>query len=242
MKTIKSILFGLLIAVSFTSCINSTTVHPSKNVTTLDKFISDYDGLEVSSAFTVDVQYSPTNESIEIEANENLHQYIEVEKVNGLLRIRLQNGVGISGNSTLKAHIVSNDILDYYSASGASIIMLKDPLTADGVTINLSGASHFNGTITAGSIDTHIDGASNANLKGSTESLDAHLSGASTIGDYDLVVRDAEIYLSGASQANLTINGTIDIAASGASTLRYKGTGSITAIDVSGASQVIKVD
>ena len=80
-------------------------------------------------------------------------------------------------------------------------------------------------------------------MQGSTESLSLDATGASTLSDFDMVVQDkANIRLSGASNANLTINGTIDISASGASNLRYKGTGSITDIDLSGASQVIKVD
>lgn len=242
MKTSKLILFSLLLMAMISSCLNTTRVSPSRNVTTLNKSISDYKGLEISSAFTVDVQYSPTDESIEIEANENLHQYIEVEKVNDLLRIRIQNGVNISGNSTLRAHIITNDVLDYFSASGASIITLTDPLAADEVTINLSGASNFIGSVTSNSINAYIEGASNANLDGSTESLFANVSGASTIRDYDMVVNDATIQLSGASQGSLTINGAIDVTASGASILRYKGTGSITDINVSGASQVIKVN
>ena len=243
MKTIRTIIIGVSLAVVLNSCINTTSVHPSQNITTLDKSIVDYDGLEVSSAFTVDVEYSTTDESIEIEANDNLHQYIEVEKVNNLLRIKIQNGVSIRGNATLKVHIVTNDVLNYFAASGASTISLTGYISSDDVTISLSGASKFNGTINSNTLDIDLSGASNADLQGSTESLSLDATGASTLSDFDMVVQDkANIRLSGASNANLTINGTIDVSASGASNLRYKGTGSITDIDLSGASQVIKVD
>lgn len=243
MNTLKSILLSLLITASITSCFNNTTVHPSNNITILNKEISDYEGIDVSSAFVVDVEYSSTDESIEIEANDNLHQYIEVEKVNNLLRIKIQNGVSIRGNATLKVHIVTNDVLNYFAASGASTISLTDDISSDDVTISLSGASKFNGTINSNTLDIDLSGASNADLQGSTESLSLDATGASTLSDFDMVVQDkANIRLSGASNANLTINGTIDVSASGASNLRYKGTGSITDIDLSGASQVIKVD
>ncbi|MCB0494946.1 MAG: DUF2807 domain-containing protein [Cyclobacteriaceae bacterium] len=242
MKTLKTTAIGLLVGFVLTSCLNSTTVHPSKNVTTLSKSVSGYEGLEISSAFTVDVQYSSTDESIEIEANENLHQYIEVEKVNNLLRIRIKSGININGNSTLKAHIVTNNMLDYFSASGASRITLSDPVSADQVTLSLSGASQFNGSITANSLDGQISGASNVNFEGNVESLDLNVSGASTVSDYDMIIQDAVIQLSGASQVSLTINKTLDISASGASVLRYKGKAAITDIDVSSSSQVIKVD
>ena len=56
--------------------------------------------------------------------------------------------------------------------------------------------------------------------------------------DYDLIVDYLNIELSGASEAFLLINETIDINASGASVLNYKGNAVVNNQKLSGSSEV----
>jgi hypothetical protein len=65
-------------------------VKPSGAITTRNEAFEDYDMIEASHAFQVYVNFSDTEESIEIEANDNLHQYIEVKKINNVLHIGLK--------------------------------------------------------------------------------------------------------------------------------------------------------
>jgi len=244
MKTIsiKSSIILIGLSMLFTACFNFTTIIPSSSVTTQEHSISNYSGVEVSYAFNVDVQFSATEERIEVEVNENLHPYVEVEKVNNNLRIKFKNGFHVKGNPTLKVHIITNKYVDYYAASGASRIVLSDSLFADDVTVSLSGASFFAGTISSNTLSTFIEGASKATLSGKTNSLRATISGASLLKNYDMETEHANLDLSGASQANLTVNSSIDLSASGASVLKYQGGASIDHLNLSGASQIIKMD
>ena len=61
------------------------------------------------------------------------------------------------------------------------------------------------------------------------------------IKDYGLETDHLNAELSGASNVSLTINEEIDIEASGASILKYKGNAVITNQDLSGASSVKKM-
>jgi len=191
-------LIGL--SISFSACQEINAIVPSATVTTQEKFIENYTSLDVSTAFTVDVQFSDTDERIEVEVNENLHPYVVVEKANNTLRIKLKNSIHVSGNSTLKVHIITKNHIAYYDASGASRIILIDSLIIDDAMINLSGASTFSGTITANSLTAFIDGASIATLSGTINSLSAHLSGASILRDFDMITQHVNLDLSGASQ------------------------------------------
>ena len=241
-QTTKLLMMLIGLSISFSACKEINIILPSETVTTQEKFVQNYSGLEVSTAFTVDVQFSDTDERIEVEANENLHPFIVVEKVNNTLRIKLKKGIQVRGNSTLKIHIVTKNNKDYYAASGASHIILMDSLLSDNVTISLSGASTFSGTISVNSLSAFIDGASSASLSGTTSSLSAHLSGASTLRDFDMITQHADLDLSGASQSNLTVNNTIDLSASGASVFKYKGSATIGQLNLSGVSQIMKVN
>ena len=237
---IAIMLFGL--SALFSSCDNFHDNAPSANVTIQERFVQDYTGIEVADAFLVDVEYSATEESIIIEANDNLHQFIEVEKVNGILRIKLRDRINIRGNATFKAHIITKNYLDSFSASGASRMTLINQQESADVNIRLSGASFLTGEIIANSITAYLDGASNASLNGIAYTINVNADGASSLSSYSMIVQDARLQLSGASQASLTVNGNIDLSASGASVLTYKGTAQINYLDLSGASQIIKVD
>ena len=241
MKT--RILLPTLIGISFmlNSCDNLSTIVASDNVTTQDYSYTDYNQIEVESAFSVFVSFSDTEEKIEIEANENIQQYIEVKKESGALKIRIQDDISISGSSTLNAYITTKKVADY-SASGASRFIVSDAVISNETTIFLSGASSFTGEIEVENIRADLSGASILKLTGASDSFELNATGASLIGDFDFTTKYLDVNLSGASNTSLTISENMDVIASGASTLRYKGDGSISSQNVSGGSSLIKVD
>ncbi len=60
--------------------------------------------------------------------------------------------------------------------------------------------------------------------------------------NYNFVTHDLEIDLKGDSEARLTVNGIIDLDASGDSSLYYKGRGKIEQQQVTGDSVVKRMD
>jgi hypothetical protein len=243
MSNTRIITAGIFLCIGiFTSaCHLNERVHPSDTITLHERYFENYDGIDVSSAFIVDVQFSDTEERIEIEANQNIHPYIIVDKSHGVLRIRLKHSLISTKNLTLKAHIITKSISSF-ALSGATQLALQDSLRTDEVTVNLSGASSFFGTIEANTIRVFSNGASSATLHGSTNYFRASLSGASDISDTDMKAEDVSLNLSGASDILLTANGSIDIIASGASSFKYIGSGITDHVSLYGASQIIKLD
>ncbi len=231
----------LLLSVFILSCDGFNSVIPVEEVSIQQKDFSDYQRIEVESAFTVYVNFSDTEEKIEIEANDNLHQYIEVDKVGGTLKIGFRNNTNVNGSATLNAYLTTKNVTGY-SASGASRIILNDVLTAENADIFLSGASSFTGELEVINLSASMSGASTLNLTGSCESFDVEASGASNIFDFDFYCDYLNISLSGASNASLTINQRIDVDASGASIVRYKGQGKINSQKLTGNSKIMKID
>ncbi len=219
-----------------TSC-DHETIRATGEVTTKNYSFTDYTTLKVSDAFTVFVTFSDTEESVQIDANENLHQEIVVKQEQNSLIIRLKNSVTVKGNATLNAYIVTNS-LSKFDISGATDVVLQNDWNTTSGEVILSGASEFEGEVSAQHLAIRLSGASDLDLFGATNSLSAKLTGSSTFKDYDLSIDDLTIDLSGASDAHLTINESIDITASGASVLNYKGTPSSITKNLSGASEL----
>jgi hypothetical protein len=216
-------------------------VVPGDDVSTRNENFEDYDMIDASSAFTVYVSFSDTEEEIEIEANDNLHQYIEVKKINNTLHIGLRNNISVRGSATLKAYVTTRHVSSY-SGSGASRFVIESPLETEDANVQLSGASVFTGDLDVNTLSVDLSGASVMNITGSANILEAEASGASVLKDYGFYSQTLIAELSGASSIFLTVDDEIDVEASGASTLHYKGSAVIIHQDLSGASSIKKVN
>lgn len=114
-------------------------------------------------------------------------------------------------------------------------------VTTTNFELDVDGASRFQGGIYTDDIEVKSEGASKVEMWGSSDTAKIKASGASNIGDFAFLINSyLDIDLSGASKAELTVDGTMDIEVSGASRFNYKGNGVINELDVSGASSVNK--
>lgn len=242
MKT-KTILLALFAAsVLFTSCKKDEDVTPSTNVTTVTKTINGYSGIDVSDRFMVYVTFSDTEETIQIEANANLQQYIICEKQNDLLMISIDNNVDISGGNTVLKVYITTKQLDSFYGNGASSIQLQNELNGSDLLIELTGASTFTGTVQVNQLNSELTGASGLNLDGYSGYFDIEATGASNMTNYDFVSNYFTADLEGACNVYLTVQQELDVQASGGSNVYYKGDGVIVNQNLTGGSQIIKVE
>jgi hypothetical protein len=108
------------------------------------------------------------------------------------------------------------------------------------VEIDVSGASQLRGRIEAGDGRVKASGASQVDLSGSANNVTVEASGASQLHLSGLEVNDADVEASGASSVSIDCSGRLDVRASGASRVRYRGNPSMGKIDTSGASSVAR--
>ena len=240
MKNLRTITALFLLALAF-AC-ETEKINPSANVTIQDRTIDVYSGIKVSTVFIVDVTFSDTENKIEIEANDNLHAYIDVYTNAGDLVIKLKDNTNITGPSTLKAHITTTNALSKIAIEDASQLFMNNNLTTNDLLLVVDDASYLSADVTATDMEVRLAGASDLQIKGSTVQMDLFAYDASSIEGLEMSVEDLFCRMEGASKASLTVNKTIDIAASEASMLTYRGNAAITNIDMKDASQVIKIN
>jgi hypothetical protein len=211
---------------------------------------ADFNKVEVGSAFEFEIIQS-SSYSINITADDNVMEYVQVSTDGQTLQIGLRTGVHIGSATlsiscgtlpflesvTLKASVTMPQ-LHGLTASGASRGTISDFSSAEDLDITVSGASRVTGDITAGNVDFGISGASTIQLEGSAGDIDANVSGASSLNLEDFTVNDADINFSGASSGTVNLYGRLDANVSGASRLWYLGEPTTTDINTSGASTV----
>lgn len=240
MKTITKTIIPLFFILLLLSC-NKETIRVTDDITEVEVNISDYDGIKISDAFTVYLNLTEQNKGIVVEANANLHEKIILEKEGTYLRIKIKKNTTIKGEAVMNIYINTPAINEVY-ATGASEVILNNTWVNTKSKIELSGASRFTGEVNIQALELNLSGASYADLFGSLTSLKASLNGSSNLKDYDLDTASLELQLSGASTSFLSVSDRIKVHASGASVLMYKGDAIIEEQQLSGSSQVKKIN
>ena len=160
---------------------------------------------------------------------------------NGVLKIYYEEAgkKWSSGNKKLKAY-VSFSTLRKLEASGASDVYVDGAIKGDGLSIHLSGASDFKGAVEVNQLDLDQSGASDATISGKVMNLEVKASGASDLKGFDLSTRVCNAKAYGASDVKITVEKELQVEASGASSIQYKGNAVITSTKTNGASSVNK--
>jgi len=209
----------------------------SGNVVTEDFDLSGFDQVEVTDAFEVEIRQGEAF-SVVVRVEENVKQYLDVVKQGSTLRIGLKP---ISSSTvsamTLEAEVTMPELTGL-ELSGASDGSVTDFTSSEALYAEVSGASSLRGDIEAGGVRFDVSGASDVKLRGSGEDLVMDVSGASSADLADFPVADADIQVSGASSAAVNVSGRLDVEASGASRVRYRGSPTLGSVDSSGGSSI----
>lgn len=123
--------------------------------------------------------------------------------------------------------------------SGASTSFVEGFTDLDELEIDLSGSSNATISAKARFYEIDLSGASVLDLEGGGKDMEADLSGASKLNAFDTRVERATMDVSGASTSRVNVSEKLNIRASGASKVRYRGNPQVSS-NLSGSSRVEK--
>ncbi|MDO5980621.1 GIN domain-containing protein [Flavivirga spongiicola] len=243
MKTNRLYITLTFLGILILSSCSVDTIHVNANdiVTYRDVNITDYSSVKIANGFTAYITFSNTEESIKVEANENLHDYIIATKKNNELIIRFKNNFKIKGKETLNVYITTKPINNFY-VTADSQIYLENTLVGDNAKIKITADSFFSGEVDVDYLELKAAADANADLLGSVNALNADLSADAKLSGYDLRIKDLKIKMMADCQANITVSKTINIEAFADCTLRYKGNATIIRENLKADSRIIKVN
>ena len=202
--------------------------------------VAGFTGIDASSVFDITVAKGST-ESLIIEADDNVMQYVRSEVRNGVLRLYIDRSANrnVRNIKTLKASVVMKD-LDNVMLSGASKLTTKDLFTPNSFTGSCSGVSNMTVNVNTGKLSIDASGSSKIQLKANvTNEAELSLSGTSDT-QAELKAQNVRFSSSGVSKINLTGSATdINIEISGTSKFQAEDfTVKNATVDSSGAGNV----
>lgn len=239
----KKIFLIFLLSTYILSCHSQPQIKTIVNDANAEKRdIAPFTAIQVSSAITVYLSQG-NEDAIAVSCSDMTKiSKIITEVKNGVLKISLDNDFWNSwrmGDLKVKAYI-SVKTLNSLKASGASSIKINETISGTNLNVEASGASNIKGNLIFNTINANVSGASSINITGKTNEAVFDASGASSIKGFDFITTNCKIEASGASNVNLTVNGSLVAEASGASSIKYAGNPTSTNVDATGASSIKK--
>jgi hypothetical protein len=223
------------------SCFNHRTVRGSGKLASEDRPVEDINAVKLATIGTLHIKIGDT-ESLEIEAEENLLDYIETDVHGGELiidtrRVNLRtrrpiryhltvkelNSIKITSSGDIEAPDIEAGRFSISISSSGSLDM--GDLDAERVRIKISSSGDvIMGELNARSLAVGISSSGNVRIQGGeVEEQDIRISSS---GDYrarDLASREAEVHISSSGNAILRVSGYLGAYTSSSGDIRYIG-------------------
>jgi hypothetical protein len=227
----------------FVSCdhIMGKRVRGNGNIRTEDRTVSDFRNVKAGGAYKLYIAQGDQY-SVKLEGDENLLQYVEVAKEGNWVDIRTRSGYNLDPSNELNVYITA-PVYSRIEASGASDILGKTLIRNDeDLEMHVSGAGDIRMEVNAPRLQASISGSGNIDLKGEAKDVRLDLTGAGDAHCYDLKSENTTVDISGAGSAQVYASVKLDVHASGAGSVSYKGNATNVSQHVSGAGSVSKAD
>lgn len=240
MKKQLALFFGAtILAVLISGCVGipdlltMESVTGSGNVFEQEYDLSGFTAVSIGSAFAGEVEYGEEYRVV-VRVDDNVLPDVRVTVTDNTLQVGLAPRMRVN---TSELHVtITMPAIEAITLHGASRIALDGFANAPTFVADVAGAGELTGTIDADDIRIRQNGASRVTLAGEGMSLSVNLAGASVANLVDLTVATADVTLAGASKAEITASGTVDLVAGGASALTYGGGATLARSNLSGAS------
>lgn len=243
----KIFIILMVIATVTTACavpFRPRLIKGSGNIIVEDRKVSGFDKILVTGVGKVIITQGDS-ESLSIETDDNLMEYIET-KVNGnTLEIGFKDDIGFSSNGGQAALDPSDGFTFRVSVIDLEAILLSgaakfevEKLKTDQLRINLSGAGDVTvSDLNANLLDVVVSGAGDIELIGKVEVQNVLLSGFGRYQAFDLESQEADVTISGAGGADVWVTEKLALTISGAGDVNYYGSPTVTP-DISGLGRI----
>ncbi len=237
MKNNIKIIWLFVFALLITSCaING--VKGNGNVITKTRNInSDFNSIDVSRGLDV---YLNTGDkvSLEIEADENLHNLITTEVHGGTLFISAEEN--IYSAKSRKIHVSIPEIIEIKATSGSDVYS-ENTITGDHLEIKSTSGADIKLRLNVKELKAEATSGADIILKGKALSFNATATSGSDIKAYDLIVVDCVARATSGADIKVNVTGKLNARANSAGDVKYKGNPQIIDKSESSAGDVKKI-
>jgi hypothetical protein len=229
-----------LVSLAFCACegidFDMVQLQGSGKAATEQRPVSGFNAVVLSGAGDLRIEVG-SQESLKIEADDNVIPQIRSDVENGRLKIGFERGVSVHSKVPIRYWLTVKDIKEV-DLSGSGTISTAS-LQADQMEVRLSGSGEINfDKLSGNKLVAHISGSGDISIPGEVDSQEVHIAGS---GDYkaeDLHSRTASVSISGSGDSKLWVTDTLSASIAGSGDVEYYGEPKVTK-SVAGSGELI---
>jgi len=237
----KLFVFQIVAFVFFSSCrfVTGERIRGNGNVRTETRSPGSF--RSVASHGSFDVFVSSGEQTVKIEAEENLLPYIETYVEGYTLHVGTKDNYWLRPGRKVKIFVSSPDYESIRSYGSGDIIGESKIKSSSRLELGVNGSANIKMDIDAPEINTETNGSGDIFLKGETKSFEGEIHGSGNIKALDLRSGDATIKIYGSGDADVFVEGKLDVHVAGSGDVNYKGNAQISS-SIAGSGRVKKVN
>jgi hypothetical protein len=224
MKTkITKLVLVFLIVIACTSCVAEAFngIKGDRNVISENRKITT-EFTEIKASTGLDVYITQEDQqTVTLEADENLQDLIVTEVENGVLKIYSEKNIWSAKSK--KVHI-SVKKLNSLKATSGSAVRSKTTIQSDEISIDASSGASVRMTVAANSVATNTSSGATIRVAGTADNHAAKASSGSSIKAYDLISKNVIVKVSSGANIDIHASEKIEARASSGGDIDYKGT------------------
>ena len=233
--------FVLLASVFLSSCrfVTGKRVRGNGNVKTEQRSVGNFNGVSSHGSFNVYV--SSGEQSVKIEAEENLLPYIDTYVDGTTLHVETKEDFWIRPSRGVKIFVSAPDFASIHSYGSGDIIGQSKIIDSSRLELGVSGSANIKMDLEAPEVDAEISGSGDIDLAGQTKSFKSQINGSGNVRAMALQSENATVKIYGSGDADVFASLKLDVHVAGSGDVRYKGNAQVSS-NINGSGSVRKVN
>ena len=219
MKTLLKLSAVLLLLVGTTSCFMDGVKGDGNVISKKRKISDDFSKVEVSRGLDLYLTKS-RDVSLEVEADENLHDLIETEVSNGVLRITSSKNIWSASSKKVHLHV---DHLNAISINSGAEVKTRNTFESEELRVSISSGASAEMELKVEDLSCDISSGADIKFSGTAENFTVSSSSGSDVKAYELDARNCKADASSGSDIKRKATETLEASATSGADIRYKG-------------------
>lgn len=236
----KKLLITATAALLLLSACNTNRVQGNGHIVSKTLTVKDFKNIDASSSFDIYLEQGPEY-SLRVEAEDNLIPHMDIRTKGDDLVISFKEGVSVNSRKGFKVYVTAPEFR-ILEASGACNFTTRNSIKGNKLKLDISGAGTAKLEVAVNKLEIDASGASEITLKGQATYLEVDGSGTTDLKAFRLQTQHSKIDLSGAGDAEVVAEQSLDVELSGAASVTYKGDPPQINKNISGAGSVTRAN
>jgi hypothetical protein len=237
----KMFLIAAATVVLFSGCryVTGQRIRGNGNVSTEERTPGSFNSVASHGSFNVYV--SSGNQSVKIEAEDNLLPYIETYVDGSVLQVDTKENYWLRPSRPVKIYVSSPNFQSIHSYGSGDIIGLSKITDSSKLDLEVNGSANIKMDVNAPNISVEINGSGDINLSGAARTFDGEIHGSGNVKAMNLQSEDATVKIYGSGDADIFASVKLDVHVAGSGDVNYKGNAQVSS-SIAGSGRVKKVD